>query len=262
MRIFLTLFLAIVSLLSFYTGIDEKAIEIYEGTLDRAVYSFALVKGLNAIISVLQSTEINMSLFVGATVGIGQILDPINDLVERFSVVMLFASVSIGIQHLLLFLGKNIFIKVLLALFSSVVIIGIWMQKNNYFGIIIFSLKIVLFLFILRFGAIIFVYTTELIYTNVYSQEYKKSNHYILNYKNDLEVIQSNKQEFNTLWTKLKDKTEIFSKKIIALITMFVITTVLLPLSFIWFYIYLIKIIFNIKFDYDIISSHKKKEEI
>ncbi len=109
MKIFLSLILLVISTLSLYTQLDENGLLLYKETFDRAMYSFALVKALNALISLIQSTEINVSLFVGATIGVGQILDPINDLVERFSLVMLVSSVSIGVQHLLLLLAKSIF---------------------------------------------------------------------------------------------------------------------------------------------------------
>jgi len=261
MKIFLTLFLLVVSALSFVAEIDEHALEIYTQTFDRALYSFALVKGLNAIISVIQSTEINLSLFVGATVGIGEILDPINDLVERFSVVMLISSVSIGVQHLLLILGKSMFIKVLLVVSASVSLLGIWVKKLQASFVFIFSMKLFLLLFLLRFGAVVFVYSTELMYEEVYAKEYVQANKYIQSYKNDLEVIRENKQEFNSLWVQLKNKTQTFSKKVIQLITIFVVTTILFPILFLWFFLFLIKFIFNIKFDYDILATFKNKRQ-
>lgn len=255
MKIFLSLFLLFISLLSLYTQVDESAMQIYEETFNRAVYSFALVKGLNALISVIQSTEINVSLFVGATVGIGQILDPINDLVERFSVVMLISSVSIGVQHLLLLLGKSVFVKVLLLLSLSITLLGIWMKTVQASKMFVFSVKLTVLLFILRFGAVIFIYATQFIYQDVYSQSYENSNAYIQTYKDDLEVIQGNKDDMNSLLVALKNKTETFSKKVIELITMFVVTTILFPLMFLWFFIFLVKLIFNIKFDYDKIQE-------
>ena len=44
---------------------------------------------------------------------------------------------------------------------------------------------------------------------------------------------------------------EVFSKKVIELITIFVVTTVIFPLMFLWFFISLIRWIFNLKFDDD-----------
>ncbi len=251
MKIFLSLILLVISFLSLYTQLDENALLLYKETFDRAVYSFALVKALNALISLIQSTEINVSLFVGATVGVGQILDPINDLVERFSLVMLVSSVSIGVQHLLLLLGKSVFVKVALALSSSLVLLSLWFEKLRASQMFFIAVKSMMLLFILRFGALVFIYGTQFVYQDVYSQEYESSNKYMQVYKNDLELIKNNKEDLNSLVSQLKHKTEKFSKKVIKLITIFVVTTILFPLLFAWFFIFLVKFIFNIKFDYD-----------
>ncbi len=105
-------------------------------------------------------------------------------------------------------------------------------------------------LFILRFGALVFIYCTQFVYQDVYSQEYESSNKYMSAYKNDLELIKNNKEDMSSLLTQIKQKTEKFSKKVIKLITIFVVTTILFPLLFAWFFMFLIKLIFNIKFDY------------
>lgn len=249
MKILITLLLIVISFFSLFTTIDESVMIIYSENFDRAVYSFAIAKGLNAIISVLQSSEVSASFFVGATVGIGQILDPINDLVERFSWVMLVSSVSIGMQHLLLVLGKSMFIKILLLVSVLFTLLCLWMRKLDKSMIFVFSIKLFIFLFILRFGAVIFMYTTQFVYQEVYSKQYESSNKYIQAYNDDLRVIQKNKTEFESLWTKLKDKTEMFSKKVIELITIFVVTTIVFPLLFLWFFVLLIRLIFNIRLE-------------
>lgn len=52
----------------------------------RAAYTFALVRGLNGVIALIQGTEVVVSpAGMGLTLTVGEILDPINDLAERFS---------------------------------------------------------------------------------------------------------------------------------------------------------------------------------
>ncbi len=59
----------------------------------------AIARGFNGIISVAQGTEVAIQpVGVGVTLTIGEILDPLNDLVERFSALALIASVSLGLQ--------------------------------------------------------------------------------------------------------------------------------------------------------------------
>lgn len=70
--------------------------ERLEANLTRAAALFGTARALNAVISVLQSTEVTGGVVVAqGTVSPGQALDPLNDLVERFSSVMLTATVAL-----------------------------------------------------------------------------------------------------------------------------------------------------------------------
>jgi len=259
MRVFLTVFLLALSLLSWVSGVDESALEIYNETFDRAVYSFALAKGLNAVISVLQSSEVNLSFFVGATIGVGQILDPINDLVERFSMIMLISSISLGVQHLLLLLANTMFLKVVLGLSTLIVLFGIWRRKLFGSNAFAFFMKMVILLIVLRFFAVVSIHANYFLYNELYAQEYQNSTKYISEYKSNLEILQQDQKQLKSALTRLERKSELFSKEVIQLITIFIITTVLFPLIFIWFFVLLLRLIFSMKVDYDIILFNKIK---
>ena len=86
--------------------LDDAATLQVDAGLKRALASFAAARALNAVISVAQGTEVAVQpAGVGVTFTPGQVLDPINDLVEQFSTLMLAASVSFGIQRALLSAG-------------------------------------------------------------------------------------------------------------------------------------------------------------
>lgn len=84
------------------SGIADRKGEAYlQQGLKRALVTFAVSRALNGVISVAQETEIALEpAGVGGTLLPGQILDPVNDLIERFSWVMLAASTSLGLQSL------------------------------------------------------------------------------------------------------------------------------------------------------------------
>lgn len=86
------------------TGSADKIAEAQaEDALARALATFAVARTLNGAISVAQGTEVALEPGgVGVILTPGQILDPINDLVEQFSSVMLVAASSIGLQRILL----------------------------------------------------------------------------------------------------------------------------------------------------------------
>lgn len=81
------------------TALQQSSQEYWQGVQKQAAAAFLVARGLNAAISVLQSVTI--SPIIGE-VSPGEALDPINDLVERFSWVMLSVTIAIGIQQLLL----------------------------------------------------------------------------------------------------------------------------------------------------------------
>jgi hypothetical protein len=86
--------------------LDAPATAQVEAGLKRALISFAAARALNGVISVAQGTEVSVQpLGVGVTLAPGQLLDPINDLVEQFSNLMLMASVAFGVQKVLIAIG-------------------------------------------------------------------------------------------------------------------------------------------------------------
>lgn len=100
---------------------DNTAQSATEASFKRALATFALARALNGVISVAQGTEIAVQpVGVGLTISAGEILDPLNDLVERFSWLALVACASLGIQMLMTDLAANIWITGLL----SVTVLG------------------------------------------------------------------------------------------------------------------------------------------
>ena len=107
-KIALVVLVLLVSVCSWYRPITDLAAERVDAGLKRSVISFASARALNGAISVLQGTEVDVHpVGVGVSLSVGEILDPINDLVESLSSVMLMASVAFGIEKLLLAMGSN-----------------------------------------------------------------------------------------------------------------------------------------------------------
>lgn len=108
---------ALTIVLSTLTPVDRLADTEYKALFQRALITFALARTLNGVISAVQGTELALQpAGVGVTLTPGQVLDPINDLVERFSWIMLGATISLGVQQVLLDIGQWWGVKVLLGL--------------------------------------------------------------------------------------------------------------------------------------------------
>ena len=79
------------------------------------VVAFGLARTLNGAISVAQGTEIALQpAGVGVTLTAGEVLDPLNDLVERFSLLALTATISLQGQILLTELLSTHWVNLLL----------------------------------------------------------------------------------------------------------------------------------------------------
>ena len=114
-RLLLLLAVLLVLTAAWLHPLDDAAAPEVEAGLKRALTSFAAARALNAVISVAQGTEVAVQpAGVGVTFAPGQALDPINDLVEQFSTLMLAASVSFGIQRALLGAGAHWALSLLL----------------------------------------------------------------------------------------------------------------------------------------------------
>lgn len=115
----LTLLLAATVILSSFTSVDRYAELEYESLFQRALITFALARTLNGVISVVQGTELALQpAGVGVTLTPGEVLDPVNDLVERFSWIMLGATLSLGVQQVLLDIGQWWVLRLFVALLA------------------------------------------------------------------------------------------------------------------------------------------------
>jgi len=109
--------LSLAVILSSVTSVDQYARDDFDVLFRRALLTFALARTLNGLISAVQGTEIALQpAGVGVTLTPGEILDPINDLVERFSWIMLGATISLGVQQVLLDVGQWWGVRLLVAL--------------------------------------------------------------------------------------------------------------------------------------------------
>jgi hypothetical protein len=272
MRVWLTVVIGVLFLLNLFLTINTEAMQILDASFDRAMVAFGLAKALNAVISLIQGTELSFTpVGVGINFSVGEVLDPFNDIVERFSWVMLFSSISLGVQKLLLILSGKVFLQVALGV-SGIVAIGVlWIKQLQNSLFLNLTLKFFALLIILRFSAIVFVYSSQFMYDSLLKNEYQTATQVIEKTKTELEdiesknkgVLESKKEsgflnslgsKYNTLVDTLNISKQLDSlqksidaatRNIITLITVFVFQTVLFPLFFLWILLWLVRWIFG-----------------
>ncbi len=245
---------------SFLINIDSKGEKIVEDSLETAIKVFAVAKGLNAAISLAQGTEITPAGQI--TITIGEVLDPINDMVEQFSWIMLASITSLGIQKILLnFVTGDIFTFLVIL---SIVILNLWMfsrfahdtrLRNIFF-------KITIVLVFLRFSIPVMSMLNSYVYDTYVKSDYniEKSQVFIEQSTGEIESITKTKDPslIDTISNIFdsnyyKNKTEQYkqivqktSDDIINLIIAFTFKTMFFPLIFLFLLYQLLKGIFKI----------------
>ena len=218
----------------------------------RALVAFGLARALNGVISVVQGTQIAIEpAGVGVNLAPGQILDPVNDLVERFSWVMLASTTSFGIQSLLLDILAWPGISAALALFVTLLALALWRRDGWLARRRIWLLRLALFLAMLRFLVPLLAVVGEGIHHAFIEPRYAQA-------VAGLELANAELGELarqgstggadESVWERLKRTLDVSqwleqikalaartTEQTIELISIFTFQTILLPLAFLWF---------------------------
>ena len=86
--------------------IDARGEAWLDATFARTLAALAATRGLDSAISLAQSSEVSFSFGPGGSLGIGQALDPVNDLVEQYAAVLLTSTTALGVQQVGMRVGR------------------------------------------------------------------------------------------------------------------------------------------------------------
>ena len=82
--------------------LDTQADDYFETTITQAGVAYGTVRLINASVSVIMESKLQVQpAGVGLSLAVGQVLDPLNDMAERLSDVLVAAIVSLGVQKLI-----------------------------------------------------------------------------------------------------------------------------------------------------------------
>jgi len=107
------LFVSVVIVLAWVGVVDSYAEDYINASLVTSSVSFGLARLFNATVSVLSTVTLNVPI-VGS-IQIGEMLDPLNDLVEDFSSIMKYAISSLLIQKFLVEIFQTLYFKVFIS---------------------------------------------------------------------------------------------------------------------------------------------------
>ena len=85
---------------SFHGALDDFAHAQVVETTNESIGIYVISRAINASVSILQTSQVNVPLL--ASVQVGEMLDPVNDAVERLSSIVVWAVGSLFLQRILL----------------------------------------------------------------------------------------------------------------------------------------------------------------
>ncbi|MCP3924832.1 MAG: hypothetical protein GY714_19820 [Desulfobacterales bacterium] len=221
-----------------FSSIDSKSNEYLNKTITKATITYAGLRTMNAVISVIQSIAINASFKIpfiasgGGSISIGELFDPLNDLIERCSVVVLCSLASLGIQKIIMQISPMIGFQILLPIALILFCVGFWLPYLKGFDFRKNALKILIFAIVIRFCIPVAAFFNERIDTLFLSEKYEQTQSEITeledtlnNVKTSLTVSRNIKSTLDGLKNTLSNKIQSFIDTII----IFIVQTVLIP---------------------------------
>jgi hypothetical protein len=237
-------------------AIEQASTHYLHQSLKKATISFAGARAINALVSVAQEVRTGGSLKLFGTGGSADIaplawLDPLNDLVERFSLIMLASCVSLGIQIFLNEAMPWLSLRALLPVSGCFLLIALVLKftaqpagKSFYRAGAKLLLATTLVLIMVPAMAAINHFSYKLFLADTYetaSISLRKDTR-------DISAVKDQKDadmmDTLTYWThqmsQLKNKVGNMINNILDIILVFIIQTMVLPLVVLWVFIRLI----------------------
>jgi hypothetical protein len=241
--------------------VDQRAEGYIERTMVRAAYTFAIVRGLNGIVSVIQGTEIAVSpAGIGLTLSVGEVLDPINDLAERFSLIMLVSTTSLGLQRLIMEMGDWLGFRILLTPALILLAVSTWKRYWSRVDLHSLSVRLVMLALTARLFIPVVALVSETIYDRFLDHHYLEATDSLSHIKDELKRTVPTTQdttdtpgsnpaltEIRRWMAETKDlldlrakidrlgaKLERFTEDTVRLMVVFIIQTIVIPLIMLW----------------------------
>ena len=269
--------LLLVAALSMTSFVDQRAEVEYEKLFQRALITFALARTINGVISVVQGTEIALQpAGVGVTLTPGEILDPVNDLIERFSWIMMGATVSLGIQNVMLDISAWWLIQSLIVVLCAWVILRLWFpgKASARAGWQLSKLllkRVLLVLLFVRFAVPAMLIANDFLYQQFLESRYEASSQIITEAGDELKQLSVEAgaegaeagesgilDSISQAWSNTFDSLDMSGKldrmqtrasevveHLVQLSVVFIFQTGLLPIAFLWVFLQIFKRLFR-----------------
>ncbi|MFV0477479.1 MAG: hypothetical protein ACK5ME_06575 [Parahaliea sp.] len=187
--------LIVVPVLAWTQLLDTTSqLQITEAMSDAGIF-YATARGINALVSMLQGTEISLPFI---TFSVGEILDPINDLIERFSGIILFAIASLALQQILMLLVSHSVFNMMLTALSALAVAALVLRNQSLFYRLLRFFILAVFI---RFAFALMIIANHWVDSAFLAEDDRHRHEAMQSFQQELETI----QEMNQATTDLSD---------------------------------------------------------
>ena len=149
-----SIIILVIAGIAMFKLLDGYVANYISGSVKDGALIYAAARGINSLVSMAQTITLETGMFVTGSISIGEILDPLNDLIERFSSVMTLALGALIGMKILLIISSYDFVNYLILLLALANIYAIFFSWENQRSSI---LKLFLVMVFIRFSLVIII---------------------------------------------------------------------------------------------------------
>ena len=238
--------------------LDDYVDDYTTNSIKNAALTYATARGINALVSMMQSSEIEAGIgVVSGSMTIGELLDPLNDMIERFSTVMTWVLASLAAQKLLLLLASHQLFLYLVAVLGISALLLLFYGPLRAQSLVFRSFLVVVFI---RFALGLAVALNSGVDALFLDQQLQRNDAEIENFQSNVIGIESD-QELDAgsvrdsalaFWQslsldELERKISRGIENFINLVAIYLLKTIVFPLGFFYAAFYFIKLLWRVE---------------
>ncbi len=156
--------------------LDDAADNYFSEAITKAGVAYLTCRIINASVSVVKESSLELEpAGIGVSLAVGQILDPLDDMTERFSDVIVTAITSLGVQELAYEISV-VFAPPILSIFIFLLTILVWFENKRIIRFKKTVIRIIFIIIIARFCLPISSMANEIIQKDFFDDKISDAN--------------------------------------------------------------------------------------
>jgi hypothetical protein len=169
--------------------LDTATDAYFRESITKAGVAYATCRLINASISIVKDSSLQLEpAGVGVSLAVGQALDPIDDMTERLSDVLVTAIISLGVEKLAYEIGVSVAAPIL-SIFLLVLSLLIWFKNERIISFQKTIMRFLLIILILRFCLPISSVANEFVNRYFFADQISDANKELTFYSTEIEKL-------------------------------------------------------------------------